>query len=79
VRRQQAKIGELLAGLATQVVDGDLAEVLPPGALLQILRGLAIGLELADAVPRPARRALPPAETERTILLAALSALVRRP
>ena len=51
VRRQQAKIGELLTELATQVVDREIAEVLPPAALLQILRGLAIGLVLTDAVP----------------------------
>ena len=56
VRREQAKIGELLAGLTTQVADGDIAEVLPPAALLQILRGVAIGLELSDAVPRRVRR-----------------------
>jgi len=78
VRRQQAKIGDLLTELATQVVDADIAEVLPPAALLQILRGLAIGLELSDAVPRQARRALPePAATERQVLLDALAALVR--
>jgi AcrR family transcriptional regulator len=78
VRRQQAKIGDLLTELATQVVDADIAEVLPPAALLQILRGLAIGLDLADAVPRQARRAPPePAATERQVLLDALAALVR--
>ena len=78
VRRQQAKIGDLLTELATQVVDADIAEVLPPGALLQILRGLAIGLELADAVPHQARRSSPePAATERKVLLDALAALVR--
>jgi len=78
VRRRQAKIGDLLTELATQVVDADIAEVLPPAALLQILRGLAIGLELADAVPRQARRASPePAATERRVLLDALAALVR--
>jgi len=78
VRRRQAKIGDLLTELATQVVDADIAEVLPPAALLQILRSLAIGLELADAVPRQARRASPePAATERRVLLDALAALVR--
>jgi TetR/AcrR family transcriptional regulator, regulator of cefoperazone and chloramphenicol sensitivity len=78
VRRRQAKIGDLLTELATQVVDAEIAEVLPPAALLQILRGLAIGLELADAVPRQARRASPePAATERRVLLDALAALVR--
>ena len=35
VRRRQAKIGELLNGLATQVVDDEIASVLPPMALLQ--------------------------------------------
>jgi len=78
VRRRQAKIGDLLTELATQVVDAQIAGVLPPAALLQILRGLAIGLELADAVPRQARRASPePAATERRVLLDALAALVR--
>jgi AcrR family transcriptional regulator len=78
VRRQQAKIGALLTQLATQVVDGDLAEVLPPAALLQILRGVAIGLALTDAVPGRVRRATPhPTTTERRVLLAALTAVVR--
>jgi len=78
VRRQQARIGELLTQLATQVVDPDIAEMLPPAALLQILRGLAIGLALTDAVPRGVRRAIPdPATTERQVLLGALAARVR--
>jgi TetR/AcrR family transcriptional regulator, regulator of cefoperazone and chloramphenicol sensitivity len=80
VRRQQAKIGELLTGLTTQVSDDEIAEVLPPAALLQILRGLAIGLVLTDAVPRRVRRAAPhpaPTEVERQVLLDALAALVR--
>ena len=80
VRRQQAKIGELLTELTTQVADGEIADVLPPAALLQILRGLAIGLVLTDAVPRRVRRAAPdPAtpELERQVLLDALAALVR--
>ena len=78
VRRQQAKIGELLTGLATLVVDGEVVEVLPPAALLQILRGLAIGLVLTDAVPGRVRRAAPdPVVTERQVLLDALAALVR--
>jgi hypothetical protein len=59
-------------------VDSDIAEVLPPTALLQILRGLAIGLVLADAVPRRVRRVSPdPDATERAVLLDALAALVR--
>jgi AcrR family transcriptional regulator len=77
VRRQQARIGELLTELATQVVGGEIAEVLPPTALLQILRGLAIGLALTDAVPGRARRATPDPDSERQILLGALAALVR--
>ena len=78
VRRQQAKIGELLTELATQVVNREIADVLPPAALLQILRGLAIGLVLTDAVPRRVRRAAPePAAPEREVLLDALAALVR--
>jgi AcrR family transcriptional regulator len=80
VRRQQARIGTLLTDLAAQVVDGEIAEVLPPAALLQILRGLAIGLVLADAVPGRVRRAPPnPASSERQVLLDALAALVRQP
>ena len=79
VRRQQAKIGELLNGLTTQVADRDVARVLPPGALLQILRGVAIGLVLSDAAPRERRAAPDPAatEVERQVLLGALAALVR--
>jgi AcrR family transcriptional regulator len=82
VRRQQTKIGKLLTELATQVVDRDIAEMLPPAALLQILRGLAIGLVLTEAVPGRVRRAAPdpPAtEPERQVLLAALAALARDP
>jgi AcrR family transcriptional regulator len=78
VRRQQAKIGALLTELAGKVVDAEIAGVLPPAALLQILRGLAIGLELTDAVPGRHQRAAPDrATTEREVLLAALAALVR--
>jgi hypothetical protein len=59
-------------------VDSDIAEVLPPTALLQILRGVAIGLVLADAGPRRVRRVSPdPDATERAVLLDALAALVR--
>jgi AcrR family transcriptional regulator len=77
VLRQQTKIGQLLTDLASQVVDDEIAEALPPAALLQILRGLAIGLVLTEAVPRRIRRASPdPAATERQVLLAALAALV---
>jgi AcrR family transcriptional regulator len=77
VRRREARIGELLIGLASQVVDGDIAEVLPPAALLQILRGVAIGIVLTEAVPRRVRRApREPAPNERQILLDALAALV---
>jgi AcrR family transcriptional regulator len=78
VRRQQAKIGELLTDLATRVVDHDIADVLPPMALLQILRGHAMGLALTDAAPGRMRRAKPRrADTERRVLLDALAALVR--
>ncbi len=78
VRRRQAKIGELLTGLAEQVVDGEIAEVLPPTTLLQILRGLAIGLVLADAAQGRVRRIAPEAPaSERDVLVAALAALVR--
>ncbi|HEX4492993.1 MAG TPA: TetR/AcrR family transcriptional regulator [Acidimicrobiia bacterium] len=79
VRRQQAKIGTRLTELTTQVAGAEIADVLPPPALLHILRGLAIGLALSDAVPRRARHA-PEAVTtdlERQVLLAALGALVR--
>jgi AcrR family transcriptional regulator len=79
VRRRQAKIGKLLNGLARQVVDDDdIAEVLPPAALLQILRGLAIGLVLGEAAQAKRRRTDgDAATTEREVLLAALGALVR--
>src|SRR6202142_672549 len=76
VRRQQAKIGELLTELTTQVADSEIADVLPPAALLQILRGLAIGLVLTDAVPRRVRRVVldtATTEFERQVLLDALS------
>ncbi|HEV7524797.1 MAG TPA: TetR/AcrR family transcriptional regulator [Acidimicrobiia bacterium] len=76
VRRQQTKIGELLTNLANQVVDEDLAAVLPPLALFQILRGVAIGLVLTEAVPGRVRRA-PEATDERRVLLDALAALAR--
>jgi AcrR family transcriptional regulator len=78
VRRRQARIGELLTDLARQVVDDEIADVLPPAALLQIVRGLAIGLVLAEAA-KGNRRAIAsgaPAR-EREVLLAALAALVR--
>jgi CoA-transferase family III len=77
VRRRQAKIGKHLTELATQVVDDETAAVLPPTALLQILRGVAIGLSLAEAVPGRERRVEPDATaTERHVLLDALAALV---
>jgi AcrR family transcriptional regulator len=78
VRRRQAKIGELLTGLAEQVVDDEIAAVLPPTTLLQTLRGLAIGLVLADAAQGRVRRIAPEAPaSERDVLVAALAALVR--
>ena len=78
VRRRQAKIGELLTGLATQVVDDEIAAVLPPMTLLQALRGLAIGLVLGEAAQGRVRRPAPKTSSnERDVLLAALSALVR--
>ena len=75
VRRQQARIGERLTSLANEVVDDELTDVLPPLALFQILRGLAIGLVLTDAVPGRARR-VPDQVNERQVLLDALTALV---
>lgn len=78
VRRRQAKIGALLTNLATQVVDDEIAAVLPPTTLLQTLRGLAIGLVLGDAAQGRVRRPAPEAPTnERDVLVAALAALVR--
>lgn len=78
VRRQQAKIGKRLTELATQVVADETAAALPPAALLQILRGVAIGLVLAEAVPGRVRRDEPDTTaTERQVLLDALAALVR--
>jgi AcrR family transcriptional regulator len=78
VRRRQAKIGELLTGLATQVADDEIAAVLPPTTLLQTLRGLAIGLVLGEAAQGRVRRLAPGTPSnERDVLLAALAALVR--
>jgi AcrR family transcriptional regulator len=77
VRRRQARIGELLTGLAREVVDDDAAAVLPPESLLQILRGLAIGLVLGEAANSRGRRyASDVPTTERDVLIAALVALV---
>jgi AcrR family transcriptional regulator len=78
VRRRQAKIGELLTGLASEVADDEIAAVLPPMALLQALRGLAIGLVLGEAAQGRVRRTTAKStSSERDVLLAALSALVR--
>jgi AcrR family transcriptional regulator len=78
VRRRQTKIGELLTGLAVQVVDDEIAAVLPPTTLLQTLRGLAIGLVLGEAAQGRVRRIAPEtSSSERAVLLAALAALVR--
>jgi AcrR family transcriptional regulator len=81
VRRQQAKIGARLTELTTQVTGREIADVLPASALLHILRGLAIGLVLSEAVPRRVRRAPDPTapDLERRVLLDALAALVRNP
>jgi AcrR family transcriptional regulator len=76
VRRQQARIGARLTALAGQAVEG-IEDVLPPLELFQILRGVAIGLNLTDAVPGRRRREPPGGDPERAILLAALRALVR--
>ena len=69
----------LLTKLTTQVARGDIADVLPPAVLLQILRGLAIGLALSDAVPRRSRRVPDSATTDldRRVLLDAVAALIR--
>src|SRR5262249_37440709 len=56
VRRQQRLIGDLLSRLAGEVVGDDLADTIPPLALFQILRGVAIGRALTDAVPGPIAR-----------------------
>jgi hypothetical protein len=71
-------VGPALGSTPRSLVNREIADVLPPAALLQILRGLAIGLVLTDAVPRRVRRAAPePAAPERQVLLDALAALVR--
>jgi AcrR family transcriptional regulator len=78
VRRRQARIGDLLTDLATQVVDDEIAAVIPPMTLLQTFRGLAIGLVLGEAARGRARRSAHVAPTgERDVLVAALAALVR--
>jgi AcrR family transcriptional regulator len=79
VRRRQARIGELLTALAGEVVDDEIAAVLPPTTLLQTLRGLAIGLVLGDAARGRVRRHPPEAPAdERAGLIAALAALAAR-
>jgi AcrR family transcriptional regulator len=77
--RLDTKIGKRLGELVAAVENDTAAGVLPPGALLQILRGLAVGLVLNEAVPgrspRPAARRA--GDPERRVLLDALAALVR--
>ncbi len=72
------RIGRRLAALVDEVVDGDARDALAPGAVLQIVRGVAIGMSLADALPgRPPRAAGTSDAAVRRVLVDALGALVR--
>jgi AcrR family transcriptional regulator len=77
--RLDTKIGKRLGELVAAVVNEAAAGVLPPGTLLQILRGLAVGLVLNEAVPgrTPRSAARRTGDPERRVLLDALAALVR--
>jgi AcrR family transcriptional regulator len=75
--RLNTRIGKRLHELVADVVDDTAADVLPPGTLLQILRGVAVGLVLNEAVPGRTRRGRGAADPERRVLLDALAALVR--
>jgi AcrR family transcriptional regulator len=77
--RLDTKIGKRLGELVAAVVDDTAAGVLPAGTLLQILRGLAVGLVLNEAVPgrTPRSAARRAGDPERGVLLDALAALIR--
>ncbi|MCU1450629.1 MAG: regulatory protein TetR [Acidimicrobiales bacterium] len=77
--RLDSKIGKRLGELVAAVVNDTAAGVLPPGTLLQILRGLAVALVLNEAVPGRAKRSpgKRSGDPERRVLLDALAALVR--
>jgi len=69
------RIGRRLNALVNDVADGT-RSMLPPGALLQIVRGVAVGMSLADALPgRPPRAAGAGDAAVRRVLVDALSAL----
>lgn len=73
-----AEIAKRLNELMDRVVDRDRRAVLPRTALLHLFRGLALSLSLYEAVPGPAprRRSKSDDDPERTVLIAALTALV---
>ena len=62
------------------MVGPDGVDIVPREALFEILRGLAIGLALADAFPGVRRRrSRQRDDPERAVLVAALAALVEGP
>jgi AcrR family transcriptional regulator len=78
VANYHTTIGRRLSALVADVVDRDAMTVLPAGSLLQIVRGVAIGMSLADALPgRPPRAAGTGDAAVRRVLTHALGALVR--
>lgn len=78
VADHDARIARRLAALAGAVVAGDAVALLPPGALVVIVRGVAVGLTLSDAVPgRAARGRIAGASDARRVLVDALVALAQ--
>jgi AcrR family transcriptional regulator len=72
-----ARIGRRLAALANAVLDAGMVDVLPPGALVVLVRGVAVALTLTDAVPRRPRSPIAGSGAARRVLVDALAALVR--
>jgi AcrR family transcriptional regulator len=78
VADHNSRIGRRLAALAEEVVAGDAAMRLPPGALVVIVRGVAVGLTLTDAVPnRAGRGRIRGTGDTRRVLIDALVALAQ--
>jgi AcrR family transcriptional regulator len=77
VTDHNARIGRRLAALANAVLDEEAVEVLPPGALVVLVRGVAVALTLTEAVPRRPRSPISGSDAARRVLVEALTALVR--
>src|SRR5947208_2842847 len=78
VAEYHAEIGRRLAALADDVL-ADVAAVIPPGALVQIVRGVAVGMTLADALPnRRPRLAGAQTKVTRQVVVDALRALAEQ-